>query len=155
MEKIIVFVNDSAHALQTLAPMCQPSTAPTQADTHTQWIVVACAPRLTRHVSKWLTHSARTQWRDKWSAKVFAEITPILSKAGNQVTTLSAQGSLIEMTDQLLKTHGTARVLDARLALVGQDLLPVMRDQPIQPENRWVLPGAMVSMGTLMALASE
>jgi hypothetical protein len=151
MEKIIVYVSDTAHALQTLAPMCQKPPE----NTPTEWIVVACPPRLTRHISKWLTHSARLQWRDKWSAKVFADLTPMLSGAGNQVKTLTAQGSLVEMTDQLHKTHGVARVLDARLPLVGQELQPVMKEQPISATNRWVVPGAMVSMGTLMALASE
>jgi hypothetical protein len=73
----------------------------------------------------------------------------------NQVKTVTAQGSLVEMTDHLHKTYGVARVLDARLPLVGQDMQPVMKVQPSSATNRWVLPGAMVSMGTLMALASE
>ena len=155
MEKIIVYVNDAAHALQTLTPMCQKADGSARAASETQWIVVACAPRLTRHISKWLTHSARLQWRQKWAAKVFADITPVLSRHGGQVKTLTAEGSLVEMTDQLLKTYGAARVMDARLGLVGQDMLPVTREQPIHEENRWVLPSAMVGMGTLMALASE
>ena len=155
MEKIIVYVNDTAHAQQTLAPMCRASDSPAGAGVQTQWIVVACPPRLTRHISKWLTHSARMQWRDKWSAKVFADLKPMLSSPGNQVKTLTAQGTLVDLTAELIKTHGVARVLDARLALVGQEMQPVTREQPITAGNRWVLPGAMASMGTLMALASE
>ncbi len=155
MEKIIVYVNDTAHALQALAPMCQTSAASANASVQTQWIVVACPPRLTRHISKWLTYSARLQWREKWSANVFTDLRPLLCGRGGQMKTLTAEGSLVEMTDRLLKTHGVARVLDARLALVGQDMLPVTREQSIRAENRWVLPSAMVGMGTLMALASE
>ena len=153
MEKIIVFVSDSTHALQTLAPMCQPSN--TNGGTNTHWIVVACPPRLTRHISKWLTHSARLQWRDKWSAKIFANLTPLLKGAGNQVETLIAPGSLVEMTDRLLKTHGAARVMDARLPLAGQEMQPVTREQPITPQNHRVLTSAMMSMGTLMMLVAE
>ena len=155
MEKIIVYVNDAAHALQTLTPMCQPADGAAQARGQTLWIVVACAPRLTRHISRWLTHSARQQWREKWSAKLFADLTPLLSGPGGQMKTFTADGSLVEMTDRLLKTHGVARVLDARLALVGQDMLPVTREQPISAENRWVLPSAMVGMGTILALAAD
>jgi hypothetical protein len=155
MENIIVYVNDTAHALQTLAPMKQQARPLNATTPATQWIVVACAPRLTRHVSKWLTHSARMQWRAKWSEKVFAEITPVLKADGSTVQTLTAQGSLLEMTDRLLKEHGAARVLDARLALVGQDLLPVTREQHISEGNRWVLPGALAGMGTILTLAAD
>lgn len=155
METIIVYVNDAAHALQTLTPMRKQAREPAAGTASVQWVVVACAPRLTRHVSKWLTHSARKQWASLWSEKIFAQIEPVLKADGNMVRTMTAQGSLVEMTDRLLKVHGAARVLDARLARIGQDLKPVTREQHISPENRWVLPGAMVSMGTILALAAD
>lgn len=155
METIIVYVNDAAHALQTLTPMRKQVQGPGSGATSIKWVLVACAPRLTRHVSKWLTHSARRQWASVWSEKIFTQIAPSLNADGNQVQTLTAQGSLVAMTDRLLKEHGAARVLDARLARIGQDLQPVTREQRISPENRWVLPGAMVSMGTILALAAD
>ena len=155
MESIIVFVNDSAYARQTLAPLKHQALSIGASASATHWIVVACPPRLTRHVSKWLTHSARMQWRAKWSDKLFAEIAPMLKANGSTVQTLTAQGSLVELTDRLLKQHGAAKVLDARLALVGQVLLPVTRDQPVGEGDCSVLPGAMPGMGPVLRLAAD
>ncbi|MFM6991575.1 MAG: hypothetical protein ACKOWD_09815 [Rhodoferax sp.] len=155
METIIVYVNDAEHARQTLAPMKRQALAPDANASSIQWILVACAPRLTRHVSKWLTHSARKQWRKVWSEKAFNEIGPFLKAGGDKVQTLTAQGSLTEMTNKLLREHGPARVLDARLARIGQDLMPVTQEQQVNPENRWVLPSALVGMGAIVALAGD
>ena len=52
MDKIVVYVDDAAYALQQLAPMLGTGAA-------TGWILVACAPRMTRRISKWVSHSAR------------------------------------------------------------------------------------------------
>jgi hypothetical protein len=59
------------------------------------------------------------------------------------------------MTETLLRQHGVARVLDARLAPVGQYLAPVTPNQPEIDPNRWALPGAVLGLGTVMALAAE
>ena len=55
MENIIVYIDDAGYALQLLQPMLPAgrSVLPTR------WIVVGCAPRVTHHVSKFATYSAR------------------------------------------------------------------------------------------------
>jgi len=54
MEKIAVFVNDAAHARHVLEPLLEGGRP-------TRWIVVACAPKLTRHIGRWVSNAARTQ----------------------------------------------------------------------------------------------
>ena len=152
MDKIIVYINDAASALEKMAPM-NSQTEPGGAST--QWILVACPPHLTRHASKWLTFKARESWRAHWCTELFAKVTPSLKVGGNSVQTIVAQTPLVEMTASLLRQHGPARVMDARLALVGQDLAPVTANQPVAKGSRWTVPGALVGLGTVMALASE
>jgi hypothetical protein len=125
MDNIIVYVDDVPHAVQMLQPMLPQglATGPTR------WIVVGCAPRVTHHVSKFVTHSARDGWRRKWSEKVFGQVVPLLRKEGDDVVTLVAQGPLAAQTDLLIREHGAARVLDARRPKFGQDMQPVTKDQ--------------------------
>lgn len=113
MDNIIVYIDDAAHALQLLQPLLAPAgTAAPLPDTH--WILVGCAPRVTHRVSKWVTHSARDNWRRKWADKVFSQIVPALSGQRGNITTLLADTSLGQQTEWLMQQHGAARVLDAR-----------------------------------------
>ncbi len=60
MDKIIVYVDDADHAQQLLAPLAAKEPAHQR-----HWVLVACAPRMTHRVSKWVSHSARESWRNK------------------------------------------------------------------------------------------
>ena len=71
MEKIAVFVNDAEHALHIVQPMLR-DAAPTH------WIIVATPPTLTRHIGRWVSHSARQQWLERWSAELFGRLEPVL-----------------------------------------------------------------------------
>ncbi len=129
MENIIVYVDDAAYALHMLQPMLQAASPAAGATGPTRWIVVGCAPRVTRRVSKWVTRSARESWRDKWAEKVFAQLTPLLQTDGNTVISQLAQTTLSTQTEALIREHGVARVLDARRPKFGQDLQPVTTSQ--------------------------
>ncbi len=178
MDKIIVYLDDAAHALAQLAPMenggnggngngasigsnsrvgedagADPEVSGSAANS-TLWILVACPPRITKYISRWVTHSARNNWRLKWSEEQFSKIAPTLQARGGAVTTHVARGPLVEQTASLLAVHPTARVLDARLPRLGQDMEPVTRNQPVQ-YDRWSLPGAVAGMGALLVLASD
>jgi len=66
MEKVILYVDDAAYAREVLArPRAEAGGAEVG-----EWVLVACAPRMTRRISKWVSHSARENWRAKWFAKV-------------------------------------------------------------------------------------
>lgn len=121
MDNLIVYVDDASYALQILQPMLPAG----QSQGPTRWIVVGCAPRVTHHVSKFVTHSARDGWRRRWSEKVFGQVVPTLQRQGDEVVTLLAQTNLCTQTEMLIKTYGAARVLDARRPRFGQDPQPV------------------------------
>ncbi len=150
MDNIIVYVDDAAHAMQTLQPM----RADGLAAGPVRWIVVGCAPRVTHHVSKFVTHSARDGWRRKWSDKVFGQVVPMLRGEGDEVFTLIAQGPLIAQTETLMREHGTARVVDARRPKFGQDLQPLTQD-PRQDKPGLARYATMLAGASVLFAAAE
>lgn len=156
MEKIIVYLDDATYAQQQLAPMRSGhSPAEGTRGSATHWVLVACAPRLTQRIGKWVSHSARENWRAKWAEKLFAQIVPQLQKAGDGVTTVLARGPLPELTKKLLAAHGAVHVLDARRPKFGHDMQPVTADQPTGRDGRWEVPGAVAGLGAMLVLAAE
>lgn len=152
MDNIIVYLDDADFARHALVPMKMAAPG-SQQPTH--WVLVACPPRMTRYISKWVTHAARENWRDRWAEKLLARIAPELLAQGDQVTTVLAHGPLVDLTQELLAQHGAARVLDARRPKFGQDMAPVTPDQPTTAEARWSVPGAIAGMGAVLVLAAE
>jgi hypothetical protein len=148
MDNIIVYVDDAQYALQLLQPMLPVG----QPQGPTRWIVVGCAPRVTHHVSKFVTHSARDGWRRKWSEKVFGQVVPSLHREGDEVVTLLAQTNLCSQTETLIKTHGAARVLDARRPKFGQDLQPVTPAQAQESHGVARYAAALAGAGLLVGI---
>ena len=103
MDKIIVYLNDAEHALQQLAPMKNGSGGPTRpvALHATEWVLVACPPRMPKRISKWVRPEALGHWRDLWSKKLFAQIVPMLTTQGDSVVTVVAKGPLPALTERL------------------------------------------------------
>lgn len=149
MDNMIVYIDDAAHALKMLTPML-PSG---ETRSPTRWIIVGCAPRVTHHVSKWVTNSARQSWRGKWAEKVFSQVVPLLQGPADAVITQVASGPLCDLTDALMAQYGSARVLDARRPKLGQDLQPVTRQPSQAVQGVWSY-AAMVA-GTGMLLAAD
>ena len=130
MDKIIVYLDDSAYAQQRM-----PATG--AAPTH--WVLVACAPRMTHRISKWVSHSARENWRAKWADKLFDQVVPPLRARGDAVTPVLARGPLPELTRLLMAEHGTARVIDVRRPKA-----------PDAGEPRRAPPGPLLGLGLLL-----
>ncbi|MBT2300821.1 hypothetical protein J7E70_10120 [Variovorax paradoxus] len=151
MEKIILYVDDAAYAREFLAKLSREAVG-TGAR---HWVLVACAPRMTHRISKWVSHSARENWRAKWFAKVQEQLLPALRLEGGQVTPVLAKGPLAELTQRLKLEHGAAQVVDARRPKIGVDLEPVAPDVPSPGQSGWALPGAVLGMGALLVLANE
>ncbi|MDP3701033.1 MAG: hypothetical protein Q8R72_09025 [Hylemonella sp.] len=152
MDKIIVYLDDSDYARHQLAHVVGASSS-RRAATH--WVLVACPPRMTRHLSKWVNHTSRENWRRKWSEKIFAQITPELQARGDVVSTLLASSPLTEMTRTLLNRDEAARVLDLRRPRFGNDPAAVTPGQPGRQGSPWAVPGAVAGMGALLVLATE
>jgi hypothetical protein len=156
MERIIVYVDDAAYAQQQLAPIKHSTGLASDAQRPgIHWVLVACAPRLTRHISKWVSHSARENWRKKWSDKLFERVVPPLRESGDAVSTVLARGSLPELTEKLTLEYGASYVLDARRPKFGYEMPPITAEQPLGSAGRWELPGAIMGMGAVLVLAAE
>jgi hypothetical protein len=105
MNKVIVYLDDPAYVRQRM---------PRADGSPTHWVLVACAPRMTHRISKWVSHSAREHWRAKWADRLFEQVVPPLRARGDAVTAVLARGPLPELTRSLMAEHGTADVLDMR-----------------------------------------
>jgi hypothetical protein len=150
MDNVIVFLDEAAYALAALPPLLAAGSARAPV----RWIVVGCAPRVTHHVSKWVTHSARQNWRGKWADKVFAQVLPVLQGPGDEVVTQIANGPLCDLTEALMRQYGAARVLDARRPRPGNMLQPLTR-QPLaqgQAQSLWAHAAMIAGSGMLLAM---
>ena len=143
MNPIIVYVDDASYAL----PLVQALAASPQAQS-SHWLLVACAPRITHRVSKWVSHSARENWRTKWADKLFAQILPGLRAPAHSVTTVVAKGPLVELTEQLQAAQpSAAQVVDARRP---KSDAPEDAEQGQTAGRRWPTPRPGTLMGSLL-----
>jgi hypothetical protein len=114
----IVYLDDAAYAQRELSQLLA------QRETK-RWVLVACAPRMTRRIGKWLSHSSRENWRDKWCEKLFSQFVPMIRRE-DHVFCEVATGPLPEYTQMLLKDLVHAKVIDARRPKLGVEMQPVM-----------------------------
>jgi len=63
---------------------------------------------------KWVTHRARESWRGKWTDKLFAQLLPQIEGDGHEVLACVAKNNLALQTEDLIRVHGPAQVIDAR-----------------------------------------
>ena len=131
MDKVIVYLDDPAYARQHMAGGSVP----------THWVLVACAPRMTHRISKWVSHSARENWRSRWADKLFDQVVPALRARGDVVTAILARGPLPELTRTLMAEHGTQRVLDVRRPKASDEGGPAPRN--------------LLGLGAMLLLAAE
>ena len=129
METIIVFIDDADYAVQMLQPML-----PATNHNPTRWVLVGCAPRITRRVGKWVTKGAGPNWQLAWAAKGFAQVLPSLQQPGrthDEIITqlVPSRQSLCDLTQSLTQQYGSSRVLDARRPKLGHELQPVTPGQ--------------------------
>jgi hypothetical protein len=147
MDTIAVFVDDADHALKVLQPMHAARDA-------THWVLVACAPRLTHRIGKWVSHSSREQLRMRWATKLFEQLRPKLG--GGKVETHLAKRPLAEVAAQLRSQYGIGmRVLDARRPKLGQTAESVSPASPNDTDDRWAVPIAVSSGLSVMLALSD
>jgi hypothetical protein len=148
MENIIVVLDDAQHALSQILPMRQQGAG-------THWVLVACPPRLTRHISRWVNQASRNAWRKRWAQELMAQVEPELAQHGDTCELRVLDGKLIDMTERLQKEFALARVLDARRPKVGHQLEPATASQPTDGSGTWALPGGTAALGAMIILATE
>jgi hypothetical protein len=140
---IAVFVNDAEQAQAWLAPVLAKHPG-------SRWVLVACAPRLTRRIGKFASHVSRQQWRRDWCGRLFAQLAPLFETAPQTVV---ADARLDEVVQRLRRQHGDSlQLLDARRPRMGEAQEPLV--PTLIPANRWALPVALSSgLSVVLALA--
>lgn len=147
MEKIAVFVNDAPHARRILQPLLN-------GESPVHWIVVAYAPTLSRHIGRWVTHSAREQWRQRWAADCFEQIElDLKANPRNRLEKIIATRPPVEMASRLEARLGRLRLLDARRPRLGKPEAP-LTDAQAATEAGWTLPlAATTGLSAMLSLA--
>lgn len=151
MDRIAVFVDDSEHARRILCPYIQ-STAQ-----ETEWLVVACGPRLPLRVSRWLTPEQRSRSRLEWVARLRSELEPTFgNQCSDSVEWLSPTGRLARTSDSLRSKYGTSlRMLDARKCRPGRPAEPILQPKGVQAHSEWGVPVAIASSLSLMLALTD
>ncbi len=146
MRTIALFIDDAAAARMALQPLIQSSDA-------VRVVLVACAPKLSRHVGRFVSNAGRDQYRQRWARDLFSELQPLWSTAPRgTVETMIAKAPL-EVIVQRMKVHeGTELVaIDARKAALEQARMN--QATPVQlAARRWLVP-AFITTGLGIALA--
>ena len=149
METFVVYLNEREQGWQHILPMLDQNPP-------ARWVLVACPPRMNRHIGRWLSQSSRQRWRQNWCQQTLGEIEARLRERGDAVTTRVADGPLVRLTHQLRREFGNLRVIDARRVHLAQELPPVAQEQAaVMQTQGWAVPVGAVALGTMVALASE
>lgn len=148
MERIAIFANDADHARRILQPLLE------GADTTSRWVIVACPPVLTRHIGRWVSQAARSQWRERWSAELFAALEADLRARGvTQIERVIARRPLTDVSERLQRRIPGLHLLDARQPRVGKVDEPLIPGQPATPGRLASTLAATGGLSALLALA--
>ncbi len=147
MGTFVVYINDKSHAMNQVLPMLEESQS-------TQWVLVACPPRLNRHTGKWLTQRAQRKFREDWAKTNLKDLVELLTQRQQSVLTRVADQSLLQFTKSLRAEFGQIRIVDARRPRVSESLQAVMPEQK-QEARPWAIPVGAVALGAAVTLAVE
>lgn len=147
MRQVALFIDDAATARLALQPLMQ-SSEPGRV------ILVACAPKLTHHVGRFLNHASRDQFRQRWARDLFAELQPLWSLAPRgTVETMIAKAPVDVMVQRMRVRYGSELVaMDARRAGLDQAREGKAAGSMQASAPRWLIP-AFVTSGVGIALA--
>ena len=147
MRQVALFIDDAAAARLALQPLMQ-TAEPGRV------VLVACAPKLTHHVGRFVNHASREQFRQRWARELFAELQPLWASAPRgAVETLVAKAPVDVMVQRMRVRYGTDLVaMDARRAGLEQARDGAGTSQAQSLARRWLIP-AFVSSGVGIALA--
>jgi len=147
MRTIALFIDDAAAARLALQPLMQ---APEPG----RVILVACAPKLTHHIGRFVTSAGREQYRQRWAKDLFGELQPLWSAAPRgMVETTIAKAPLEVVVQRMRVRFGTELVaVDARRAGLEQARQGVQPTGAQALARRWLVP-AFVTSGVGIALA--
>ena len=148
MPTIAIFIDDAETARMALQPLMQ-SRDPRRV------VLVACAPKLTRHASRFVSNAGREQYRQRWARELFTELQPLWSVAPRGTVETMVAKAPPEVIVQRMRVHEGTDLLaiDARKA--GLEDARQGRETPAQQAaRRWLVPAFVTSgLGIALALA--
>jgi hypothetical protein len=155
MRTVLVYIDDADYGLDRLERLPQAGQQ--------HWVLVACAPKMTHRIGKWVSHSSRENWRSKWADKLFGIVVPALQARGHRVTALVARSPLPQLAEELLLRYPDAQLEDLRRPkLLSQPMdlahatAPVPAPAPVVTiKRRWNLPGAVAGLMGMAVVFSE
>jgi hypothetical protein len=147
MRSVALFIDDAAAARLALQALMQ---APEPGHV----VLVACAPKLTHHVGRFVSHAGREQYRQRWARELFSELQPLWSMAPRgTVETTIAKAPLDVVVQRMRVRFGTDLVaIDARRAGLEQARQGARPTPAQEAVRRWLVP-AFVTSGVGIALA--
>lgn len=140
MSKVIVYVDDAAHARLQLARQFHRFSDARQV----HWVVVACPVPTGNRIDR----RTREAQRSRWSREVSDHIAPLLRARGDTVSTVFASDALDERTRELLSRDETSQVLDARRFPVARNAQPAS----FESKSPWLVLGAVGGMAAAALL---
>lgn len=146
MKTVALFIDDADAARMALQPLMRPGGAG-------RVILVACAPKLSRHVGRFISQAGREQYRQRWARELFSELQPLWSLAPRGAVETMVAKAPPEVIVQRLKIHEGADLLaiDARKA--GLEAARAGQEAPARrAARRWLVP-AFITSGLGIALA--
>lgn len=131
METFAVYINDHEHGPQQILSLLN-HKAPAR------WVLLACPPRLSRHLGRWLSQPAKKRWRQLWSEQALREVKTRLQKNGDAFEIRVVRQPQLALEHDLRREFSGVRIIDAR-----------------RRSDQWEVPAGAAAVGTLMALAEQ
>ena len=131
METFAVYVNDHEHGPRQILSLLE-GQAPAR------WVLLACPPRMSRHLGRWLSQPAKKKWRMRWSEEALHEVTQRIRAKGDAFEIRIVRDPQAKLERELRREFPGLRLIDAR-----------------RMQDRWEVPAGAAAMGTLMTLAVE
>ena len=131
METFAVYINDHEHGPRQILSLLNG-----QAPAH--WVLLACPPRMSRHLGRWLSQPAKKKWRQRWSEEALHEVIERVRAKGDTYEVRVVREPHPKLERELRRTYRGLRTIDAR-----------------RLQDRWEVPAGAAAMGTLMTLAVE
>lgn len=134
LDTLVVLIDDGPTAHSMLSELLSARRDPAQPMRALHLVVVACPPRMTHRMSKWLSHRTREGWRQRWQARLHEAVMPLLQQARVRSHWMLADGPLTELTQRLQEHHQAQAVLDMRRARLG-DTQPDSAEDTADPHS--------------------
>ncbi len=114
LDTLVVLLDDGPTAQAMLSDLLSQRTGTAQPMRTLHLVLVACPPRMTHRMSKWLSHRTREGWRQRWQTRLHEAVQPVLQQARVRSNWVLADGPLHELTQRLKEQHQAQSIVDLR-----------------------------------------